>query len=130
MHFKDLLFVLAAGEEGKDADLEPIWPAAFGLTNALVVAAAAPNAATRTADVLVTLASEPAAEPALPPRAALAAVLTADALAACWPRLLETHKGEGLKQAFLAAATANPASNPSTPVLQPCPRDPARSPKR
>ena len=129
LHFKDLLFVLAAGEAAKDTDRGPVWPAAFGLTNALVVATA-PNAEARAADALVALPSEPAGEPGLPPRAAVATVVAADALAGCWPRHLEANKGEALKKAFLAAATAKPASNQPGPVLEPCPRDPPGSARR
>ena len=43
IHFKDLLFFVAAGDEGKDIDREPVWPAAFGLANVLVVSAVAPE---------------------------------------------------------------------------------------
>jgi hypothetical protein len=127
LHFKDLLFVFAAGEEAKDT--AAVWPAAFGLANALVVAAA-PNAAIRTADVLVTLPPEPASESRLPPHPGLAAVLAADTLAACWARLLDANKGEALKKAFLVAATAKPAPNQPGAALEPCPRDPAGSAKR
>lgn len=35
----DVLFVVSAGNEGKNIDKEPIYPAAFGLPNVLVVAA-------------------------------------------------------------------------------------------
>jgi hypothetical protein len=137
LRFKDLLFVLAAGDDGKDIDREAVWPAAFGLANAFVVTAPpppagdpdrAPNAGPRSIDALVALPSDSASGPSLPPRTALAAVLAADALAGCWPRLLEAHKGEALKQAFLAAAAKAPASN-AKPVIEPCPADPA-APKR
>ena len=36
----DLLFIVAAGDEGRDIDREPVWPAAFGHGNLLVVSAA------------------------------------------------------------------------------------------
>ena len=36
-HFTDLLFIVAAGDDGRDIDEEPVWPAAFGLPNVLVV---------------------------------------------------------------------------------------------
>ena len=37
--FVDLLFIVAAGDEGRDIDREPVWPAAFGHGNVLVVSA-------------------------------------------------------------------------------------------
>jgi hypothetical protein len=33
----DLLFIVAAGDEGRDIDKEPVWPAAFKLANVVVV---------------------------------------------------------------------------------------------
>ena len=38
--FPQLLLVVAAGDDGKDLDKEPVYPAAFALPNVLVVAAA------------------------------------------------------------------------------------------
>jgi hypothetical protein len=35
--FKDVLFIVAAGDEGRDIDQAPTWPAAFKLANMLVV---------------------------------------------------------------------------------------------
>jgi len=37
-HFKDLLFIVSAGNDGMDIDLAPIYPAAFRLPNFIVVA--------------------------------------------------------------------------------------------
>ena len=62
LHFKDLLFVLAAGEEGKDTDRRAHLAGRLRPGQRPRRGAAAPNAATRTADVLVTLPPEPAAE--------------------------------------------------------------------
>src|SRR5262245_7664271 len=45
-HFPQLLFVVAAGDDGKDLDKEPVYPAAFALPNVLVVTAAGPVATT------------------------------------------------------------------------------------
>jgi subtilase family protein len=39
-HFAQILFVVAAGDEGRDLDKEPIYPAGLGLPNLLVVTAA------------------------------------------------------------------------------------------
>jgi hypothetical protein len=39
-HFSQLLFVVAAGDDGKDLDKEPVYPAALALPNVLVVSAA------------------------------------------------------------------------------------------
>lgn len=33
----ELLFVISAGNDGRDIDAKPVWPAAFGLANAIVV---------------------------------------------------------------------------------------------
>ena len=42
--FPQLLFVIAAGDDGKDLDKDPVYPAAFALPNVLVVTAARPDA--------------------------------------------------------------------------------------
>jgi hypothetical protein len=39
-HFSQLLFIVAAGDDGKDLDKDPVYPAAFALPNVLVVSAA------------------------------------------------------------------------------------------
>jgi hypothetical protein len=132
-HFKDLLFVVPADDEGIGASREPAWPAAFRLANALVVAASpadggtpgqAGDGGTRTADALVALPpSETIGDPT-PPRASLAAAVAADALAGCWPRLIEAHRGEALKRALLAEA-AKAAAREAKPVIARCTADPA-----
>jgi hypothetical protein len=113
-HFRELLFILAAGDEGKDIDREPVWPAAWRLANALVVTAPAPAAGGQPTpnwgetlvDALVTAARGPDAEEVLsaPETSSLAAMLAADALAGCWPALVAAHRGAALKAALLAAA--------------------------
>ena len=100
--FPDLLFIVAAGDEGRDIDREPVWPAAFGHGNLLVVsaapaegaaqAAARPNTGPKTVAAIVDGAEN----------SRMAAVLAADALAGCWPHLLQRAKGEALKAAVLA----------------------------
>src|SRR5262249_36931844 len=71
VRFRDLLFILAAGDEGRDIDAEPVWPAAFGLANALVVTAPpsraagsakeAPNGGDKLVDALVWSTPRPRA---------------------------------------------------------------------
>ena len=39
-HFPQLLFIVAAGDDGKDLDTAPVYPAAFALPNVLAVTAA------------------------------------------------------------------------------------------
>ena len=129
VRFRDLLFILAAGDEGRDIDAEPVWPAAFGLANALVVTAPlgrarsakdAPNGGDKLVDALVSStpgAAEAATSP--PHTTSLAALLAADALAGCWPRLVSAFKGEALKAALLAeAAKAWPTAK--KPIIERC----------
>ncbi len=136
IHFKDLLFFVAAGDEGKDIDREPVWPAAFGLANVLVVSAVAPegvasgapNTGARALDALVAVPpADGAGGRRSPSRTSLAAVLAADALAGCWPQLVATKRGEALKRAFLAAAKTAVAD--ARPVIERC-ADPASGPTR
>jgi hypothetical protein len=116
--FADLLFIAAAGDEGRDIDREPVWPAAFGHGNVLVVSAplaegagqaARPNIGANTVAVTVAGAEN----------SRMAAVLAADALAGCWPQLLQRARGEALRKTMLAeVARARPGS--STPVIERC----------
>ena len=132
-HFRDLLFIVAAGDDDRDIDREPVWPAAFGLANALVVSAharpsatagGAPNAGAGTIDALVVLTEDAASAGGFPPRSSLAAILAADALAGCWPRLVAAHRGEALKRAVLAEV-AKPGAGRAKPVIERCTDDPA-----
>jgi hypothetical protein len=116
--FADLLFIAAAGDEGRDIDREPIWPAAFGHGNVLVVSAAPvdgavqlgrPNVGQKTVAAAVEGAEN----------SRMAAVLAADALAGCWPQVLQRATGEALRKAVLAeVAKARPGS--STPTIERC----------
>jgi hypothetical protein len=116
--FADLLFIAAAGDEGRDIDREPVWPAGFGHGNVLVVSAplaegtvqaARPNIGANTVAATVDGAAN----------SRMAAVLAADALAGCWPQLLQRARGEDLKKAWLAElAKVRPGS--STPVIARC----------
>lgn len=116
--FPDLLFIVAAGDEGRDIDREPVWPAAFGHGNVLVVnalraegaaQAARPNIGPKTVSAIVDGAEN----------SRMAAVLAADALAGCWPQLLQRAKGEALKAAVLGEV-AKPRPGSSTPVIERC----------
>ena len=119
----DLLLIAAAGDEGKDIDREPVWPAAFQLANVLVVTAppgageadSAPNGGARLVDAVVTRG--PGRSP--PANTSLAAMLAADALAGCWPQLLAAHRGGALKAALLAEA-AKAHGTASKPVISGC----------
>jgi hypothetical protein len=116
--FPDLLFIVAAGDEGRDIDREPLWPAAFGYGNVLVVSAvpaggttqaARPNTGPKTVAAVVEGAQN----------SRMAAVLAADAVAGCWPQLAQRSKGEALKRAVLAeVAKARPDT--ATPVIERC----------
>ncbi len=116
--FVDLLFIVAAGDEGRDIDREPVWPAAFGHGNVLVVSAPVaqggpqgtrPNTGPNTVSAVVEGAED----------SRMAAVLAADALAGCWGPLVARFKGEALKRALLAeAAKARPGS--ATPFIERC----------
>jgi hypothetical protein len=114
-----LLFIVAAGNPGGN-DSDPVWPAAFGLSNVLVVSlvrAGSAQAATagRGVDALLPAAGA-AAQSASPEGAALAAVRAADAAAGCWPELIAAHRGSALKAALLAAA-AKLGATAEKPIL-------------
>jgi hypothetical protein len=125
----DLLLIAAAGDEGKDIDRQPVWPAAFQLANVLVVTAPqgpqagagdatpAPNGGARLVDAVVA-GGEGRSPPA---NTSLAAMLAADALAGCWPQLLAAHRGEALKAALLAEA-AKAQGTANKPVISGCAR--------
>jgi hypothetical protein len=116
--YPDLLFVVAAGDEGRDIDREPVWPAAFGHGNVLVVSAAPGEGATQAARPN-TGAKTVAAIVEGADNSRMAAVLAADALAGCWPQLVQRAKGEALKGLLLAEA-AKPRPDSATPVMQRC----------
>jgi hypothetical protein len=131
-HFRDLLFIVAAGDEGKDIDEQPAWPAAFGVPNVLVVTAPlsratestlAPNGGDKAVDALVSATRQlrnAMGQTVLPPDTTrMAAVLAADALAGCWPQLVASFKGEALKTAFLAEA-AKAWPNATKPIIERC----------
>ena len=117
-----LLFIVAAGEEGRDLDRDPVWPAGYGLSNALVVArapaAGVPGALAndgRRVEALLP-AADAEAQPVTAQGAALTAVRAVDAVAGCWPELIAAYRGSALKAALLAAA-ANQAPTADKPLL-------------
>jgi hypothetical protein len=116
--FPDLLFIVAAGDEGRDIDREPVWPAAFGYGNVLVVSAAVAERPAQAARPNIG-AQKVAAIVEGAENSRMAAVLAADALAGCWPQLLQRAKGEALKQAVLADM-AKPRPSSTTPVIERC----------
>ena len=125
--FVDLLFIVAAGDDGRDIDREPVWPAAFGHGNVLVVSApvsdsAAPATRANTGGKTVSAVVEGTEN------SRMAAVAAADALAGCWPQLLQRHRGEALKRALLAeAAKTRPGSG--TPLIERCGAGGAAAPR-
>ena len=128
MHFSELLFFVPAGDEGKDIDFVPVWPAALSLPNIVVVSSAlsgprsgaAPNTGSRSIDALVTASRQmlvPGGEPAAAPAdTRAAAALAADALVRCWPQLPAFAAGEPLKAAFLAASSKSMPGAPRTTI--------------
>jgi len=117
--FADLLFIAAAGDEGRDIDREPVWPAGFGYGNVLVVSAPLAEGAAQQAGRPNIGANTVAAIVEGAENSRMAAALAADALAGCWPQLLQRARGEALKKAWLAElAKARPGS--STPVIARC----------
>lgn len=123
--FPDLLFIVAAGDDGRDIDRDPVWPAAFGHGNVLVVSAV-PTEGPRQADTPNVGPKTVAAVVEGAGNSRMAAVLAADALAGCWPQLAQSAKGEALKQAMLAeAAKVRPGT--TAPVIGRCgPAGPSR----
>ena len=127
LQHSELLLIAAAGDEGKDIDRQPVWPAAFQLANVLVVtapqgplagagdASPAPNGGARLVDAVVA-GGEGRSPPA---NTSMAAMLAADALAGCWPQLLAAHRGGALKAALLAAI-AKAQGTASKPVISGC----------
>jgi hypothetical protein len=124
----ELLLIAAAGDEGKDIDREPVWPAAFQLANVLVVTApprasgeadSAPSGGARLVDAVVA-GGEGRSPPA---NTSLAAMLAADALAGCWPQLLAARRGGALKVALLAEV-AKVQGTAKKPVIAGCAQGP------
>jgi hypothetical protein len=115
--FTQLLFVVAAGDGGRDIDREPVWPAAFKLPNVLVVTSALPrgnergggnqiigNRGAATVDAAISVSDLRKRTGA--PREPLGsgyAVAEAAGYAACLTRMDARADGATLKQKVLAS---------------------------
>lgn len=138
-HFTDLLFIVAAGDDGKDIDEAPVWPAAFRLPNVLVVAAiryphtqysGRANWGRRTVGVHASVLASPIERGSMvPDNSRTAAMQIADTLAGCWPQLLSVGNGERVKTAWLAQA-GKPSRDNSAPYIEPCSQRGSSQPKR
>jgi hypothetical protein len=115
-HFTRLLFVVAAGDGGRDVDREPVWPAAFKLPNVLVVTSAtrhaggvggvqlSANQGAATVDAAVSLRESRSRTGELGARRGSGyAVATAAWHAACLARADSRANGATLKQMVLAS---------------------------
>ena len=126
--FVDLLFIVAAGDEGRDIDREPVWPAAFGHGNVLVVSAPVAAGRRRRRRVRISGPTRWRRSSRARRTAAWPPCRAADALAGCWPQLLQRYKGEALKRALLVeAAKLRPGSG--TPVIERCGAGGAAAPR-
>jgi hypothetical protein len=118
--FPDLLFIAAAGDEGRDID--PDWPAALAQPNVLVVSASGAAGANFGRDTVAALAAGSASS-------RMAAIAIADALAGCSPQLLQQFRGASLKTAWLAqAAKSRPGAE--KPIIEPCPEGASATTRR
>jgi hypothetical protein len=122
-HYKQLLFVVAAGDGGRDIDLEPLWPAAFKLPNVLVVTSAIPhgeepggiqvigNRGVATVDAAVTVTEvQTRAGTATASLGSGFAVAEAAGYAACLAQMDVRADGATLKQKVLASGRPADAS--------------------
>ncbi len=123
--FKDLLFVVAAGNGGKDLDAEPSYPASFALDNVLVIAAgdasgrllADQNFGARTVDAIIPATDVPALGfegRRMLVSGARAALGRATALAARISAASPDAKGAALKALILTLAVPVPGETPRT----------------
>jgi hypothetical protein len=104
LHFKDLLFFVAAGDDSRDIDKELVYPAGLGLDNAVVVsvsAAGEANTGAKTIDLLIAPSAGPDASGR---NSREAAVIAARAAIGC---SVETEKIDGkARKALLLARLA------------------------
>jgi hypothetical protein len=121
-HFTELLFVVAAGDGGRDIDREPVWPAAFKLQNALVVTSATrrgdgaggtrviANRGAATVDAAISVSERPrSATPVERPGSGYA-VAEAACYVTCLTRSWARVDGAALKQKVLASGRPADAS--------------------
>ena len=137
-HFTDLLFIVAAGDDGRDIDEEPVWPAAFGLPNVLVVSPIAmpllhhsgrANWGRHTVGAHASVLAMVERGPMVPDNSRTAAMQIAGTLAGCWSQLLGVGNGERVKTAWLAQA-GKPWPGHSAPYIEPCGQLGSGQPKR
>jgi len=129
-HFKEILFVVAAGGDGKDRGTDPTYPAALGLDNVMVVAARAsapprggggPNFGLETVDAVV--ATVPGAGQALPAGSRVAAVQAVATYFGCRGASLAGASGRDNKRRFLTELAMDMPGE-ADPVIEPCPARP------
>jgi hypothetical protein len=127
-HFADLLFIVAAGDDDKDIDIDPVWPATLGLPNMLVVSAIRvwdlqkvdrTNWGTRTVGAYAGVVASIDRRWLAPDNSRTATVLIADALAGCWSQLLGGGDGAGRRTALLAHAGKQWQPN-QAPYIEAC----------
>jgi hypothetical protein len=126
--FGDVLVVAAAGQRDGGDGRGPLWPAAFGLANVLVIGvpqapgAPAPDAATAGGgQVDAVVATRPASDRAgdAVGDSRVAALFAADAVAGCAAQLFADLKGAALKAAVIAHAARTTGAG--MPAIEPCP---------
>src|SRR5262249_33891093 len=116
--FPDLLFIVPGADVEPGRVEAPLWPAAFNLPNVLAVGiAGVAQAATSPVSALIEGSSERIPSPT---DGRTAVIVAADALAGCWPQLVQAYKGAALKAALLAEA-AKRRPEASLPVIEACP---------
>jgi hypothetical protein len=133
-----LLFVVAAGDEGKDLDKDPVYPAAFGLPNVIVVTAASgavpagpsprlqttANWGAKTVDAVALAQNSPLAT-ALAAKAAAAALSAAPGLTGTELKLRLIEQALFRREAETPQRTRSPAIIVPPALKRPAVPDPA-----
>jgi hypothetical protein len=127
----NMLFIVAAGDEGADIDAAPVYPAGFRLPNMLVVSAIGstdapekPNRGAQTVDLIVAPASALRESPGpggQSPVNSREAVMLAGALIPCHGRELSAAKSAADAKRILVAK-ARPLKGVASPVIEACQR--------
>lgn len=114
-----MLFVISAGNDGRDIDSAPVYPAALGLANALVVTssddvgrlAAGCNWGRRSVDLMTPAENRPTIDHLGRPASGSGSSFAVPRIAALAARLLATHpewRAAELKRAIIARARRSP----------------------